>query len=350
MRRGLAMIDDLPILGICGWSGSGKTTLIEKLLPILIGKGLAVAVVKHDAHGIDIDRPGKDSDRFFQAGADVLVQGPDQSFFRTHRVDGGDDWAPAMVDLASRCDLVLVEGHKSTDLPKVWLLGENETAPPPEVTNISAVLPWNCDRVGEVGAIAESYLTRKWLATPVYGCVLIGGRSTRMGTPKHLLPKGGKTWLETTAELMSHHCRQTVISGTGDVPDSLAACPRLPDVPNAAGPMSGILAAMRWAPHASCLVAACDLPDMTEEALSWLLSTRTPGVWATVPRLPGSDRSEPLLAHYDFRSRRLFEDLALRGSFRLGAIASYPKVASPVVPPHLASSWHNVNAPGDLSP
>ena len=344
------MIDELPIFGICGWSGSGKTTLIEKLLPILTGKGLAVAVVKHDAHGIDVDRPGKDSDRFFQGGADVLVRGPDQAFFREHRVDGHDDWAPAMVDLATRYDLVLVEGHKSTDLRKVWLLGENETAPPPEVTNIAAVLPWDSDRVGEVGAIAESYLARQWLKPPVYACVLIGGGSTRMGTPKHLLPKGEKTWLETTAELMSRHCRQVVISGAGDVPDSLGDCPRLADVPDAAGPMSGILAAMRWAPHASWLVVACDLPDMTPEALNWLLSTRTPGVWATVPRLPDSDRSEPLLAHYDFRSRWSFEDLAGRGSFRLGAIASYPKIASLPVPSHLAPSWRNVNVPEDLHP
>ncbi len=60
-------------------AGSGKTTLIEKIIPILKGRGLRVAVIKHASGGFDLDRPGKDSWRFQKAGADgVVLVGPDR--------------------------------------------------------------------------------------------------------------------------------------------------------------------------------------------------------------------------------------------------------------------------------
>ena len=77
------MLADLPIFAICGHSGSGKTTLLEALLSRLRASGLALAVAKFHAHRIDVDRPGKDSDRLFRTGADVFLQGPDEGFSRT---------------------------------------------------------------------------------------------------------------------------------------------------------------------------------------------------------------------------------------------------------------------------
>ena len=79
-----SILSDLPIFGICGFSGSGKTTLIEKLIPLLNARGLNVCVVKHDVYGFNVDQSGKDSDRFFRSGADVLLQGPQEDFFRIH--------------------------------------------------------------------------------------------------------------------------------------------------------------------------------------------------------------------------------------------------------------------------
>ena len=58
-----------PVIGFAAFSGTGKTTLIEKLIPALVSRGLKVAVVKHDAHGLKFDHEGKDSARFSDAGA-----------------------------------------------------------------------------------------------------------------------------------------------------------------------------------------------------------------------------------------------------------------------------------------
>jgi len=71
-----------PVISVCGYSGSGKSTLLEAVIPRLIAQGLSVAVVKHNAHGFAVDREGKDSDRFFKAGATVALRGPDEQFFR----------------------------------------------------------------------------------------------------------------------------------------------------------------------------------------------------------------------------------------------------------------------------
>ncbi|NIA21818.1 MAG: NTP transferase domain-containing protein, partial [Anaerolineaceae bacterium] len=65
---------------------------------------------------------------------------------------------------------------------------------------------------------------------PVFGAVLIGGRSTRMGRPKHLIRCDGTTWLERTVRLLEQVTAQVVILGAGQVPPGLAQTVRLADV------------------------------------------------------------------------------------------------------------------------
>ena len=182
---------------------------------------------------------------------------------------------------------------------------------------------------------------------PVFGCVLIGGKSTRLGQPKHLLNPNGKTWLEHTVDLLRQVTDQTIIVGAGTVPEGFD-CTVLPDAHDAQGPMAGILAAMRWGPQSSWLVTACDLPALSVDALRWLLTTRAPGVWATLPKLPGKPNVEPLLAHYNFRTRILLEELARQGDFSLTRLAENPKVITPTPPADLAPAWQNVNTPEQL--
>ena len=183
------MIAGLPIFGIFGHHESGKTTLIEKLLPRLLARRLSVTVAKVHGSRLEVDRPGKDSDRLYQAGADVFMAGKAEGFARFHLVEG-ESLGPRLADLARRYDLVLVEGRKQIECERLWLLGEGEAAPPPEATGILAVLGRDCDRAEAAWAILEPWLSRRWLKAPVYGGVMIGGRSSRMGTPKHLLPCG----------------------------------------------------------------------------------------------------------------------------------------------------------------
>jgi len=342
----------LPILGICGHSGAGKTTLIEAMLPELISRGLRVAVVKHDCRNPLVDIPGKDSDRLYRAGADVFLLGGEQ-FTRLHG-EGEADFEFQLKRLASRYDLVLVEGHGQTPIPRIWLLAENETAPPAETGPVLAVFARGEGRAPQVFDFLLQWLQESWQQIPVWACILIGGRSSRMGRPKHLIEKQNapekNTWLEHTVGLLQPLIGENIaLSGGGLVPASLKHLPRLPDIPEARGPLTGILAAMRWQPCVSWLLIACDMPDISTEAVSWLLSHRRPGCWGTVPRLHEDGHVEPLLAHYDYRCGILFERLLASGSLRIGQVARHGKIESPLIPLPLRPSWHNINTPEELA-
>jgi molybdopterin-guanine dinucleotide biosynthesis protein MobB len=342
------MLLDLPVFGIFGHSGSGKTSLLEQLLPALSAKGLSVAVVKSGAHHLDVDHEGKDSDRLFRAGADVFLEARDEALIRT-RPERARSGPARLAEVTRSYDLVLVEGRKHSSCPKVWLLGPDENNPPPEADGAVAVLPFETDRPGAVLEILRGWLPERWREPPVYGCIVIGGRSRRMGRPKHLLPEGGRTWLERTVASLDAATDRVVLAGRGAVPEPLAHLTRLPDVPDVEGPLAGILACTRWAPWVTWLVTACDLPDLGSEALAWLLSTRRPGVWATLPRVKADGPPEPLLAHYDFRARTVLEDLAAAGCLAPSAAAGHRKVATPQVPACLAGAWENVNTASDLA-
>ena len=92
-------------------SNSGKTTLIEKIVAILKTRGLRVAVVKHASGGFDLDRPGKDSWRFQQAGADsVILVGLGKVALMKNASD--DPSADELALLAGDVNLVIFEGFK----------------------------------------------------------------------------------------------------------------------------------------------------------------------------------------------------------------------------------------------
>jgi len=332
-------LHELPILGVCGASGSGKTTLIEQSIHLLRDKGLKVGVAKQCPKQLAIDRPGKDSERFFAAGADLLMMGADGIFARK-QPGAGLDYSVELLAFATQYDVVLVEGFRHTPGPKVWLLAAGESAPPID-DQVVACLTRDQDRPQAMDAILDDFLTRQWLRPTVLGCILIGGKSSRMGRPKQLLIKDGQTWLQRTAGVLAEVSQQVVVAGQGDMGD--CQLPRILDVPGCQGPLAGLLAVMRWQPWATVLACACDLPDMTVAALSWLLEQRAPGVRAVIPKI--GDYHEPLLAHYDFRIRPALEAMARRDNRRLSNLigADGVRVLSP--PPGLCAAWRNVNSP-----
>ena len=107
------------VIFISGFSNSGKTTLIERLIPRLRRLGLRVGTIKHAHEGFEPDRPGKDSWRHAQAGAcAVTLIAPKQvaSFIQTEQET---PLAPILHQMASRADLVLVEGFKQVPGPRI---------------------------------------------------------------------------------------------------------------------------------------------------------------------------------------------------------------------------------------
>ncbi len=109
----------IPIISIVGKSDSGKTTFIEKLLPELVRRGYRVATVKHDVHGFEIDREGKDSWRHKQAGAHTTIISSPQKVALIRDVDRDMTLSELRDKLIRDVDLILSEGFKKDVHPKI---------------------------------------------------------------------------------------------------------------------------------------------------------------------------------------------------------------------------------------
>ena len=113
-----------------GHSGSGKTTLVEKLLPELKSRGLILATIKHAHHRVALDKEGKDSWRYKQAGAamSMLVTADELQLV----ADAVDRREPAQ--LAERflgeADMVLAEGFSLAPGDKIEILRRECGKPP----------------------------------------------------------------------------------------------------------------------------------------------------------------------------------------------------------------------------
>jgi len=106
------------MISVVGKSNAGKTTLLEKLIAELKWRGYRVATVKHDTHGFDIDRPGKDSWRHAQAGSDVVVlSGPNRLAMIEKREQ--EITLNEIADRVTNVDIILTEGYKRGDRPKI---------------------------------------------------------------------------------------------------------------------------------------------------------------------------------------------------------------------------------------
>ena len=114
----------VPVVSFVGRSGVGKTTLLEKVISELKRRGHRVATIKHDAHGFEIDRPGKDSWRLAQAGSDIVVlASPDRlAVIARTQVEAGLEAIVAALPFP--VDIVLTEGFKRERMPKIEVLRE----------------------------------------------------------------------------------------------------------------------------------------------------------------------------------------------------------------------------------
>lgn len=100
-----------------GPSNSGKTTLILKVARKLIHEqNLEVAIIKHDPKDkARFDVEGKDSFKFSNTGAEVIVTSPTRTTYFSQKNKELDE----MVAMLSNFDVLLVEGLKNLPLPRI---------------------------------------------------------------------------------------------------------------------------------------------------------------------------------------------------------------------------------------
>ena len=110
-------MNSIPIISVVGISGVGKTTFIEKLIPELKRRGFKVGTIKHNSHGFEMDKPGKDSWRHKKAGADLTLLSSPTQIGMVMDVDHDYD-QEELIPFFQGIDIIIAEGYKRGDKPK----------------------------------------------------------------------------------------------------------------------------------------------------------------------------------------------------------------------------------------
>ena len=110
----------MKVYGVVGWKNAGKTTLVERLVAEISGRGFSVSTVKHTHHKVDVDQKGKDSWRHRQAGAKQVILSSSARWAIMTELKGAAE-APLgeLLGHLAPVDLVIIEGYKRDDHPKV---------------------------------------------------------------------------------------------------------------------------------------------------------------------------------------------------------------------------------------
>lgn len=101
------------VYGVVGWKNAGKTTLMERLVSDITSRGFTVSTIKHAHHVFDVDRPGKDSFRHREAGAQEVLVASGARWALMHELRDAEE--PPLEDLLAKMspvDLILIEGYK----------------------------------------------------------------------------------------------------------------------------------------------------------------------------------------------------------------------------------------------
>ena len=112
------------VINIIG-SGSnvGKTVLMEGLIKELRSRGLKVATIKHDVHGFDIDKKGKDTYKHREAGAETVIISSKNRFAMIKELDEEIELSD-IISMITDKDIILVEGYKKSNLRKIEVFRE----------------------------------------------------------------------------------------------------------------------------------------------------------------------------------------------------------------------------------
>ena len=134
----------------------------------------------------------------------------------------------------------------------------------------------------------------------LYGLVLAGGKSVRMGHDKSIIKWHGPKQRYYMADLLKSVCTNVFISCRPEQQDEIdPKYPVIPDSYTGSGPMTGILSAFKAYPDAAWLVTACDLPLLDTATLEYLIDNRDANGIATTFESPFDALPEPLITIWE---------------------------------------------------
>ena len=185
--------------------------------------------------------------------------------------------------------------------------------------------------------------------SPLFGLVLAGGRSRRMGRDKALLEHNGQSQLARMMALLGDHVDRAFVSTSSEQRDEpeRSRFDQVVDRYEDMGPLAGILSAMDEYPQADWLVVACDLPNIDTATLRHLVDNRSAEHPFTAFTSSHDGLPEPLCAVYRSGTASILREFVKDGIRcpRKILIRSDTRLMRQLDP----SSLDNVNTPDDLA-
>jgi molybdopterin-guanine dinucleotide biosynthesis protein A len=139
----------------------------------------------------------------------------------------------------------------------------------------------------------------KWaLIEKATAIIMAGGRSTRMGTDKSMLPIEGRPIIKGICERLSTCFEQILISADNKEKFEFLGCEVIPDKIPRQGPLMGIASALEASSNELNFIAACDIPHMELRHIRRIISEAADGEHDIVVPVAADGQYEPLFAIY----------------------------------------------------
>lgn len=182
------------------------------------------------------------------------------------------------------------------------------------------------------------------IKSTLYGLVLAGGKSTRMGRNKATLKYHSEEQWRWGFHLLSSFVGKCFISCAQT--SSFGDFPTLNDVCKDVGPAGGLVTAHFAFPFVAWLCMAIDMPFITSEMIQLLISRRRETAMGTFFRLEGRKRVEPLMGIWEPEGLKALSYQVAKGNYRLMDLLEPGEVQEVSV--NHAMSLTNLNTPNDV--
>ena len=129
------------IIGITGWKDVGKTHYASLIIKLLVKKGYQVGSIKHAHYDFDIDKPGTDSFKHREAGSNQVIISSSKRWAKiTENNNENEKNLDELIQELHNVDIVVVEGFKKDNHPKIEILSKDLKNRNKETNNIIAIV------------------------------------------------------------------------------------------------------------------------------------------------------------------------------------------------------------------
>ena len=129
------------IIGITGWKDVGKTYYASLIIKSLVNKGYQVGSIKHAHHDFNIDKPGTDSFKHREAGSSQVIISSLKRWAKiTENNNVNEKCLDELIQELDNVDIVVVEGFKKDNHPKIEILTKGLNNKNKETKNVIAIV------------------------------------------------------------------------------------------------------------------------------------------------------------------------------------------------------------------